>query len=217
MGLLRDEYGVNWPQVIGLASLATYFASVVWFGLGWHWWVLGALFLAAVAAMTVETYVQDRRRTTDRNIRPPPPSSQISPPRHGAAMSFWRDEYGINWPHIVGIASLIGFVTAVAGELLGWWDEFGDLLGLASVVGGAVSLVTTASRKQVNKEGQTTRGEIRGLRTEVREGFEDLGHDVRTGLGAVGRDLQSVRDAQSEQTGLLSEIRDLLRGRGGVA
>lgn len=34
---------------------------------------------------------------------------------------FWRDSLGIHWPHIIGVASAIGFVLNIVAVLLGSW------------------------------------------------------------------------------------------------
>lgn len=87
---------------------------------------------------------------------------------------------------------------AITGELLGWWNELGEFLGLVSILATglalAIGLLVGATRRQVGR---------------VANGVEQ-GNAL---LGSSNRKHDETNAKMDESKAVLEDIRDLLRGR----
>lgn len=102
---------------------------------------------------------------------------------------------------IFRIGMILSFLVAalgVLGELLGWWNDIGEVLAtvgsLSGIVLGTVSILANASQSQV---------------ADVAEGVEQANET----LEAIDDDLDKLGDIDAglgRQTDLLTQIRDRL-------
>lgn len=107
---------------------------------------------------------------------------------------------------VMAALGLTGIALALLGEYLGWWSDFGEALGVTSIIAtgiaGAVAVLVTASRGQVGEVGEKV--EVVGDKVEtVGEKVDNVGANV----DAAHHDI--VR-RQDQQTDLLRQIRDRL-------
>lgn len=115
--------------------------------------------------------------------------------------------------------ALVGFV----GELLGWWNDVGEVLMGVGTAGGALlggaTLVVGSSRSQVEatrEAVESTRNAVESTRDAVESTRDAVGStkdavgSTREAVESNGAKLDSVDAELSQQTRILAEIRDRL-------
>lgn len=129
---------------------------------------------------------------------------------------------------ILRIGMVISFLVAalgIVGEILGWWNDIGELLTTTGTLGGlilgATSIIGNASRTQVH--GVAT--EVHSVADGVERANETLGEtnaklekldtidaklDKLDDLDQVQLELDKQTGVLDRQVGLLTEIRDRL-------
>jgi hypothetical protein len=115
---------------------------------------------------------------------------------------------------LVGIGMVI---VAFLGEVLGWWNDFGPVLGglgfLVSVIGLAVGVLLNANKNEVREVGRGVRHVGEGVR-QVGEGVRHVGEDVRQvgqEVRGVGADVRAGNALLAQIVAILSELRDRSR------
>ncbi|HEV8361222.1 MAG TPA: hypothetical protein VGR28_12290 [Candidatus Thermoplasmatota archaeon] len=137
-----------------------------------------------------------------RKYRSPPPRTLMAEAAVPRRMRLFRDpDGGINWYHVLSAAGWATFAVAVVGELLGWWDPFGEIVGAAGIGVGVLGSLFNAGRTQVRGGFQGVTHHLGRIETRL-EKLDKL--DKLDGLDGMDAKL----DAHTE---LLREIRDILR------
>lgn len=137
-------------------------------------------------------------------------------------------QYTWDFVHRVLIALMvIGFGMAalgLIGEILGWWNDVGQILmtvgtvvgagaGLVELVGGASEATVEAVREDLGTVDEAV-GEVHGAVGDVHEAVGDVEGavgDVQAAVGGVGEKLGTLDAIEVEldtQTSVLEDIRD---------
>lgn len=116
------------------------------------------------------------------------------------------------------VAGLLLAIVAIVGELLGWWNDVGEiLLAIATIVGtlgGVASLIIGSSSEEVRtvhetvQENGATLRSVDGKLDKLDAIDEDL--DKLDKLDAIDDDLDKVQVQLDTQTGVLGRQVDLL-------
>lgn len=108
------------------------------------------------------------------------------------------------------VAALLFLLAAVsfAGELLGWWNELGELGMTVGTLGGLVVAVATYQHG-------ADRSQVKGIHEAVEDNGETLSSldgkaDLQLGKLAQLDELDRIQLELDKQTGVLEDIRDLL-------
>lgn len=117
---------------------------------------------------------------------------------------------------IFGVAMM---VLAATGELLGWWNELGEFLGLAGIIATglalSIALLVGATRRQVVRV-ETRVGEGNGLLGLLNRKHDETNAKMDAALARhdeTNAKMDESKSALDRQTRVLEDIRDLLRGR----
>lgn len=128
-------------------------------------------------------------------------------------------------PVAVALAISLGMVVlGIVGELLGWWNETGQLLAVVGIAATALTFLITlligATRKDVRALGTGVRADVKAVGGDVRQVGEDV-RQLGDGVRHVGSQVEKVdedivglradvRAGNAQVVGLLTQIRDRL-------
>lgn len=104
---------------------------------------------------------------------------------------------------IMIVLGLFTLGVALVGELLGWWNDFGELLGVLGLVGAGIGLAITVLLS-------ATRGQVTNVGNQV-ERVGSKVEEVGAKVEQVGVKVDGTNARLDPHTAILEDIRDLLR------